>query len=193
MTLRVSGKNLDIGVALRAHIGAALESVIAKYCAEPMRGHVTIEREGSGFRTDCSLHFDSGTFLQVEAEAQDAYASFNKAADRVESRLRRTKRRLRTRNGTAMLRAVADDQGVLEADANAPEAAAEGTPLVIAEPVASLKKMSVSSAVKVLDAGNAPVVTFRHAGDGCLNVVYRRPDGHIGWIDTAAWAADSAL
>lgn len=92
MTLRVSGKNLDIGSSLRAYVGNRLDHVAIKYAAEPIGGRVTVEREGSGFRTDCTLHFDQG-IIRVEADAPDAYASFNKAAERVENRLRRMKRR----------------------------------------------------------------------------------------------------
>jgi ribosomal subunit interface protein len=97
MTLRVSGKHLDIGDSLRAYVSIRLDGIIAKYSVEPASGHVTVEREGSGFRTDCIVHLDSGITLQVEAEAADAYASFNKAADRIENRLRRLKRRSRDR------------------------------------------------------------------------------------------------
>jgi ribosomal subunit interface protein len=99
MTLRVSGKNIDIGESLRTYAGARLDQVILKFSAEPTGGHVTIEREGAGFRTDCTLHLDSGLTLQAQAEAPDAYSSFDKAASRIENRLRRCKRRLKARAG----------------------------------------------------------------------------------------------
>src|SRR5260370_22835571 len=95
MTLRISGKNLDIGESLRSHIGARIDFIVAKFSADLTGGHVTMEREGSGFRTDCTLYLDSGLILQVDADALEPYASFNIAADRVEKRLRRYKRRLR--------------------------------------------------------------------------------------------------
>ncbi len=196
MTLRVSGKNLDIGESLRTYVGTRLDGVVAKYSAEPTSGHVTIEREGSGFRTDCTLHLDSGIMLQVEAEAQDAYASFNKAADRIENRLRRSKRRSRDRaSGTANSHRMSEDEGgvAIEADWAESEFAGERNPLVIAESFATLKEMSVSGAVKELDVTNVPVVIFRHAGDGRTNIVYRRADGNIGWINTASSAESSAL
>jgi ribosomal subunit interface protein len=187
MTLRVSGKNLDIGESLRTHVETRVDLVISKFSAGLTNGHVTIEREGSGFRTDCTLHLVSGALLQVEAEAQDAYASFNLAADRIENRLRRHKGKLKDRAG-----ADADARG----SANRPAASARSSatdieeaqdmgPIVIAESIAELKEMSVSSAVKELDVTHAHVVIFRHAGDGRPNIVYRRPDGNIGWIDPA--------
>ncbi len=198
MTLRVSGKNLDIGESLRTYVGSRLDSVVTKYSAEPTSGHVTVEREGSGFRTDCILRFDAGIILQVEAEAQDAYASFNKAADRIEKRLRRLKRRLHDRGGSQTQRLSIDEatqalNGAIDRDFAEPEFTAERNPLVIAEPFASLKEMSVSGAVKELDVSNAPVVVFRHAGDGRTNIVYRRLDGNIGWIETAAASENAAL
>ncbi len=92
MTLRVSGKNIDIGASLRTYVDARLDLVVSEICGgEPTGGHVTIEREGSGFRTDCTLHLDTGITLQAEGEASDAYTSFNKAADRIENRLRPAK------------------------------------------------------------------------------------------------------
>lgn len=202
MGLRVSGKNLDIGESLRTYVGLRLDSVTAKYSTEPKSGHVTVEREGSGFRTDCILRFDDGIILQVEAAAQDAYASFNKAADRIEKRLRRLKRRLHDRGSSQAHRFVGGDaaaelkgaanravngtmNGAADPESANSEFSAERNPLVIAEPFASLKEMSVSGAVKALDDSDAPVLVFRHAGDGRTHIVYRRPDGNIGWIETA--------
>lgn len=193
MTLRVSGKHLDIGGSLRTYVGTRLDGVVAKYSAEPTSGHVTIEREGPGFRTDCILHLESGITLQVEAEALDAYASFNKAADRIENRLRRLKRRSRDRaTGPADAHREAIEQLSIESDATASEIAGERNPLVIAESFATLKEMSVSGAVKELDLANVPVVIFRHASDGRANIVYRRADGNIGWIDTASSSESSS-
>jgi len=192
MTLRVSGKNLDIGESLRTYVGARLSGVVSKYSAEPAKGHVTVDREGSGFRTDCTLHLDSGIVLQVEADAQDAYASFNKAADRIEKRLRRLKRRSRDRSysGSQTLRSDQGDatlelEAAIDHEPIEPKSTGEKTPLVIAEPPGRLKEMSVSGAVRELDVSDAPFIVFRCAGDGHTNVVYRRADGNIGWIDAA--------
>jgi ribosomal subunit interface protein len=193
MTLRVSGKNLDIGESLRTYVGVRLNGVVSKYSAEPASGHVTVDREGSGFRTDCTLHLDSGIILKVEADALDAYASFNKAADRIEKRLRRLKRRSRDRvaMGSQLSRARKTNDGLelapaIQSEFDGSEVVEERMPLVIAESFARLKEMSVSGAVMELDGGAAPVVIFRHAGDGRTNIVYRRADGNIGWIEAAS-------
>jgi len=98
MALRVSGKNLSIGESLRSYVQARIDATIAKYSTGASRqeavGHVTIEPVGSGYRADCTLYLESGTILQAEAEAHEPYASFDRAADRIEKRLRRFKERL---------------------------------------------------------------------------------------------------
>lgn len=192
MTLRVSGKNLDIGESLRIHVGSRIDGVIAKYAAGPTNGHVTVEREGSGFRTDCSLHLNSGISIQAEAEALDAYESFNKAADRIEKRLQRLRRRARDRVSSGPTRMMAQPRPTTKEtgqDAAAPHAMSAEPPLVIAETIAGLKLMSVSQAVATLDAGEASFVIFRHAGCDRPHIVYRRGDGHIGWIDPTEGAS----
>ena len=194
MTLRVSGKNLDIGESLRAHVGMRIDGVVAKYSTGLTNGHVTIEREGSGFRTDCTLHLDLGGILQVEAEAQEPYASFNIAADRIEKRLRRYKDKLKCRTSvgvtvpshveTGLAEATDDSAFAVVPVADMENGVASG-PVVIVELFDGFKEMSVSTAVKELDITNSHVVIFRHAGDERPNIVYRRADGNIGWIDLA--------
>lgn len=194
MTLRVSGKNINIGESLRTYVGARIDLVTLKYSAEPTGGHVTIEREGSGFRTDCTLHLDSGLTLQAEAEAQDAYSSFNKAADRIENRLRRCKRRVKDRaSGPITARHSGDGESVAAIEPVDFGGSDDANPLVIAESLSDLREMSVSAAIGELDESNAPVVIFRRAGDGRINIVYRRADGNIGWIDPAPSSRASSL
>jgi ribosomal subunit interface protein len=94
MTLRVSGKNFEIGEAFRTHIAARIDSALAKYRAGQAAGHVTIEPEGPGFRADCTLHLMSGTTLQADAKAHEPYACFNRAADLIENQIRRHRERL---------------------------------------------------------------------------------------------------
>ena len=195
MTLRVSGKNLDIGESRRSHVMERIEFVASKYSASFTNGHVTIGREGSGFHADCCLRLDSGTMLQVAATAQDAYASVNLAAERIESRLRRHKGNLRRhklmRDRMAERVAAASAEDRPSAAPSGPGEDATGgvamgsVPIVIAESLDGLKEMSVSHAVKELDVTRGHVVVFRHSGDGRPNIVYRRSDGNIGWIDPA--------
>ena len=189
MVLRVSGKNLDIGAALREHVQARIEALAQRYDAGTITGHVTVGPDGPGYRTDCILHLTSGMSLQAEAKAQEVYASFDLAADRVEKRLRRYRRRLKDRHSAPNGAGPADADGVLMARyvIEAPDEDGEETkdfnPVVVAETAERLKTLSVASAVAELDLTGAPVVVFKHAGHGRVNLVYRRSDGNIGWVD----------
>ena len=194
MPLRVSGKNIKVGEALRGRINARLAEAMAKYFDGGFSGHVTIGRDGFGFRTECVVHLDSGVVLEAQALAADAYASADQAAIRIETRLRRYKRRRKDRQGAR------DDGRARDRDAHerdpidapgptdavpASDVSAESNPAIIAiaESVAALKRLSVSEAVMELDVTGTSVLVFRHAGHGRVNLVYRRADGHIGWID----------
>jgi ribosomal subunit interface protein len=192
MTLRVSGKNLDIGEAFRAHIEARIDSTLAKYRAGPAAGHVTIEPEGPGFRADCTLHLMSGVTLQSDAKAHEPYASFNRAADLIENQIRRHRERLLDHHASAAADGKTKPEQFLgEKASGAPRIeppAEQGEtldlhPAVIAEPLSGVKQMTISGAALELDSTNAQVGVFRRASDGRTNVVYRRPDGNIGWID----------
>lgn len=189
MTLRISGKNMDIGDALRTQVEGRVAAAIAKYFDGSVTGHVTIEPEGSGYRTDCVLHLASGVTLESSGVAQDAYGAFDQTAHRIEKRLRRHKRRLRDytqSNGKAsdMMHA---GYSVIEApvddEQDEYDGAGEFHPVVIHESVKALHRLSVSEAVIELDLTGAPCLVFQHAGSGRANIVYRRTDGAIGWID----------
>lgn len=194
MGLRVSGKNLDIGEALRAQIEERLSQAITKYLERGSHaGHVTVSKEGTGFRTYAVLHLSSGVTIEAHASAHDAYASFSETAERIEKRLRRHKRRLRDHHGAPVNGRAAPEampSYVLEPLSDeVVEADGDFHPVIVAENTASLHELSVSDAVMELDMTGSPVVVFRHAGHGRVNVVYRRRDGSIGWIDPPAEAA----
>jgi ribosome hibernation promoting factor len=183
MSLRISGKNVDIGDALRGHIDTRIEDAVNKYFDGGHAGHVTLEREGSGFKTDCAIHLDTGIVLQAAGRASDAHASFDQAADRIEKRLRRYKRRLKDRHQVRRGEPVQATSYVLADFADDEEVADDYNPTIIAEETTHLETLTVGGAVVAMDLTDAPVVVFRHAGHGGINVVYRRSDGHIGWID----------
>jgi len=185
MAFRVSGKNIDIGEALRQRVSQRIAEAVGKYFDGGYSGHATVEPDGFGFRTECAIHLDSGITLQAEARAADAYASADQAATRVEKRLRRYKRRLKERPSGR------PDSGpetaavsyVIEAPQEADDEVVDFNPVIIAESTTALKRLSVSEAVMELDLTGMTAMVFRHAGHGRINVIYRRPDGHIGWID----------
>jgi putative sigma-54 modulation protein len=186
MPFRISGKNLDVGDALRTRINERVIEALGKYFDGGYSGHVTIEKEGFGFRTECAVHLDSRITLHAEGMAADAYASADQAAIRIEKRLRRYHRRLKDHqpnrvDGHAPVDAPSYVIASPEHDSD--HEMSEFTPVIIAESTTLLKWLSVSEAVMELDFTGAPVVIFRHAGNGRVNVVYRRCDGHVGWID----------
>jgi ribosomal subunit interface protein len=189
MPFRVSGKNLDVGETLRQRINERIAEAMDKYFDGGYSGHVTVAREGFGFRTECAIHLDSKVTLHAEGRAADAYASADQAALRVEKRLRRYHRRLKDhRSDRSDGRAAVDAASyVIAAPEHESEAELDGfTPVIIAESTTKLKQLSVSDAVMELDMTGAPVLVFRHAAHGGISVVYRRPDGHFGWIDAPA-------
>ena len=186
MTLRVSGKNLAIGEALRLHVHTRIDGVVAKYHAGSPTGHVTIEPEGSGYRADCTLFLKHGITLQVEAIAQEPYTSFDKAADRIERRLRDHRKRLTGRHGDGAgeMLDVRDPEPLFATPPDALDEPDEETfPVVVAEHPSGFKEMAVAGAVRELDTAACGVVIFRVPETKRINFVYRRADGNIGWID----------
>src|SRR5271156_97806 len=188
MTLRVSGKNLDIGEALRQHVLEKIEATVTRYFNGSVAGHVVMTREGSGFRSDCTLRLSSGLNLHAEGRAHEPYLCFEQAADKIETRLRRYKTRIKGHTGAAAAHARGKVANYLiESPPDEDEEPAEGfNPVVVAEGTDELKSLSVAFAVAELDLSGAPVVVFQHAGSGRVNVVYRRRDGAIGWLDPQA-------
>ncbi|MVA96887.1 ribosome-associated translation inhibitor RaiA [Nitratireductor sp. CAU 1489] len=194
MSLRISGKQMEIGDAFRARIDDRIAEAVNKYFDGGFSGRVTVEKTGSRFAADCMLHLDTGMTLQAEGRAQDPQAAFDAAADRVEKRLRRYKRRLKSHQGAPEEAAWTDIAytimaPVAEEDEEVPE---DFAPAVVAESSLALKTMSVASAVIELDTKDSPVYVFRNAGTDAVNIVYRREDGNIGWIDPSTVSGNGA-
>ncbi|MEA2889984.1 MAG: hypothetical protein QOI05_777 [Bradyrhizobium sp.] len=197
MTVRVSGKSISVGEALRGRVSERTEEVLRKYFDGNYSGHVTLSKDGFGFRTDCALHLDSGITLEAESNAADAYASADQALLQIEKRLRRYKSRLKDRSerkAHAAAAAMAEIDApmldapsyVIEAPASDGEDETAYNAVIIAEATTSLKRLSVSEAVMELDLTGAPVIVFQHGSSGRVNIIYRRPDGNIGWVDPPA-------
>lgn len=198
MQVQVSGKHVDVGEALRMRVSDEVLSTIGKYFERGGDADVIVSRDGHGFRVDCRIVLASGQALQSHGLGGDAHSAFAQAMQKVETRIRRYKRRLKSHTtGHAakqhetealyvVLRAPGDDEddGLDDLDEFAGESA-EGRSggMVIAETQASVKTMTVSMAVMELDLTESQTIVFRNAAHGGLSVVYRRPDGNIGWID----------
>jgi len=186
MQIQVVSKGIDVSSALRERITDRISEATEKYFGRPGDAFVTIARDGHGFRVDCTLHLPSGALLRTHGEKDDAYVAAEQSLDRLEKRLRRYKsrredsKRGRSHEETALftLQAPAIDE-----DMDEPPATADEEPLVVAETTAELARMTVKDAVTELMDTNAPSLVFRNDAHGGLSVIYRRPDGHIGWID----------
>ena len=187
MQLVVNGKQMDVGDALRSHIEKKLRAGVAKYFDSAIDAKVVVSRHRHGFRTDCSVHVGSGINVQGHGEADDAYASVDSATDRIEKRLRRFKRRLRdhrkTRSGKSVKAPLfiiaAEDEDKKESQ-EPPETDA---PVIVAEEATSIESLTVGEAVMRMTLADDPVLVFSNSAHGGLNVVFKRPDGNIGWID----------
>jgi ribosomal subunit interface protein len=193
MRVQVSGRHVNVGEALRTRIGDDLAASVGRYFERGGDADVVISRDGHGFRADCALALANGQTLQSHGVADDAPAAFVQALEKIETRLRRFKRRLKSHAPAAnakaaetaslyVLKAPADedeDSGAWdESGSDSPPAA-----MIIAETEMSLRTMTVSMAVMELDLIETQTIVFRNAAHGGLSVVYRRPDGNIGWID----------
>ncbi len=187
MQITVTGKQLDVGDSLREHIEGRLVDAVAKYFEQALEASVvfSVSAKGRLIRADISVHAGRNIRMQGRAEAADAYAAFDAALERIAKRLRRYKRRLREHRKGATDDALPALKSVIaDYDADrAEEDAADSQPVVIAEMATVIETMTVSEAVMQMDLVETSALMFRNSAHGGLNVVYRRRDGNIGWID----------
>jgi ribosomal subunit interface protein len=190
MALQVTGKNIETSEALQTYVIEKINSILEKYIGPDLGGHVRVEKERGRFHTSCSIRLRTGLMVEAEGEGGDAYASADAAVEHLEKRIRRYKRRLKNhhsgaRNGGDAPEAPARDYIVNLADAAAEQPEKDSGPVIVAEMERVVRELPVSEAVLQLDLTDAPFLLFRNAAHGGLNVVYRRRDGNIGWIDPA--------
>jgi len=188
MNISVSGKNMDTGLAFQTHAETALNSVVEKYFDRAVSGHVTLEKADSGFRVKTRVALSRRMELEATGFAHDAHAALEAAIEHAEKRLRRHKRRLKNHRG-AVTQAEEDDvlpaTMMVYAGADQIEDGAENDdmPAVVAELAYDIEMLTVEQAVMKLELSEAPMLMFRNAAHFGLNVVHRREDGSIGWID----------
>jgi ribosome hibernation promoting factor len=185
MTIQVTGKNLDLGEALRSHVQERIAHTIEKFVGRDTIGHVRIEKEHGEFRTNCSIHLWQGMSLEAHGVAADPYQSADLACERLEKRVRRYKRRLKRHGAESPRKQTSATDYVIQAANEGGEDHDEDNPVIIAEAEMPVHEMAVSDAVMQMDLSDRSVVVFRNASHGQINVVYRRNDGNIGWIDPA--------
>lgn len=192
MQIQITGKHMDLGEALRGRIENGLEAAVSKYFNRAGEARVFVSQHGPFVEVDCNVHLPSGIVLQSTGKAEDPYAALEDSLDKMEKRVRRYKRRLKDHHAIAAgpfpsepaAEAVFQTNGHdVDNDEDVEEAA--DSPLTVAETSVQIRTMAVSEAVMQLELQEVPALMFRNAGHGRLNMVYRRPDGHIGWVDPA--------
>lgn len=191
MHITVSGKQVDVGDALRTYVTEQLGIISGKYFDHALEAQVVFSKARSFFMCDIQMHAGRNIIMRGEGEAQDAHAAFDAAAEHVGKRLRRYRRKVNdhARDQANRERPMAATQYVLSQQEPAKDEATEEETtngihgVVVAEMPAEIETLTVGEAVMRLDLAHVPVLMFRERKSGSLSVVYRRDDGHIGWID----------
>jgi ribosomal subunit interface protein len=194
MQITVSGKQVDLSDALRTRVAEHMDQIATKYFDHALEAQVTFSRARSFFTCDINVHAGRGLTLRGEGEAADAHSAFDDAAEHIAKRLRRYRRRVNehARDLANRARPEAARQYILRQEDETPTAnqrPGESQPTfatVIAEVPAEISRLSVGEAVMRMDLADQQVMMFRNSTTGEFNVIYRRNDGHIGWIDPAA-------
>jgi len=182
MDITVKGKQMDVGDALRTHTEETLTAAVTKYFDRALDANVVYSKVSSGFHVDITVHAGRGVNVHGQGEEGDAYPALDAALDRISKQLRRYHRKLVNHHANAAEESQAGQYSIL-ASHEEEEVDAEAHPTIVAEMPHDISTMSVSEAVMRLDLGNLPVVMFKNGTHGGLNVVYRRVDGNVGWID----------
>lgn len=187
MQLSVKGQQIDVGTALRGHMEESLSRMLGKYFGDAIDARVTLSRTGHNFRAVVSAHVGRNIHLEAHGEADQPYPAFDAAAERLSKRLRRHKQRLRDhhREDSGDQEMVPAQQYILsgEADQDGEWEQQGDQPVVVAEMATDIPSLTVSEAVMRMDLSGQPAMMFRNLAHGGLNMVYRRSDGNIGWID----------
>lgn len=186
MRYQISGKQIDVGDALQTHVKTELGEIVEKYAQRPTEAVVVFSRNAHEYVCEATLHLSTGLTAQAKAHATEVYGAFDACRDKMDKQLRRYKRRLKDHHkerpqpvefGGASAYILAADDG---SDESEPETL---QPIIIAEMETRIPALSAGEAVMQMELAETPVLVFRNERHGGLNVVYRREDGNIGWID----------
>lgn len=186
MRYQISGKHIDIGAALQSHVEQELGGIVGKYAERPTDATVIFSKNGAEFVCETTVHLSTGLTASAKAHAHEIYAAFESCGDKMEKQLRRYKRRLKDHHkdraepvelfGAASYILASDH----EDEHSEPDTL---QPIIVAEMETKIPSLSVGEAVMQMELAGSPVLVFRNEGKGGVNVVYRREDGNIGWID----------
>ena len=180
MSVKISGKHMEMGASLQSHMEKGVEGVAKRYFGELIDAQVTVEKDTQHFSCDIALHVSKHFVVRAKGSDVDAYKAFDSACEKLEKRVGRYKSRLRDSKRGGEDSVIPAAQYVVNTHE---EDEGHDTPLIIAEMTSAVPTLSVGEAVMRMDLSDYPVLMFQNAKHGQLNVVYKRPDGHIGWID----------
>ncbi len=190
MQVIVKGKQMDVGEALTNYVSERLEAGVSKYFDNAIDSQITVSKKNHKYHAECNVHIGSGIDVSASAEHVDAYACIDAMVDKIETQLRRYKRRLKKHHGkerSAFKKAYHAQSYVLAPESEETDTQSSETdewhPIIIAESNADIPDCSVGEAVMRMDLANVPAMMFHNSGSKELNVIYRRDDGNIGWID----------
>jgi ribosomal subunit interface protein len=184
MEITVKGKQMDVGEALRGHVEEQLNQAVTRYFEKAIDATVVFQKSGHQFSVDISVHPGRGLLVQGTGAAADAHQAFDAAMERIGKQLKRYKQRLRDHHkGPADEKVILAQRYVLKPEGEGEEVAAEAHPAIVAEMPSSVATLTVGEAVMRMDLADVSALMFRNSAHGRLNVVYRRTDGNIGWID----------
>lgn len=186
MRIAVQGKQMDVGDSLRTHVEDALKARTEKYFDKAVEGTATISKDKHLFKSDITVHVGKEIHVQGRATANDAYAAVDESLERIAKQLRRYKRRLRDHHRDQdRIEVETAQQYVISGDDDEAVDTVSGKPAIIAEVDTKIQTLAVADAVMRMDLADLPVLVFRNSANGSVNVVYRREDTNIGWIDPA--------
>lgn len=186
MRYQISGKQIDIGEALQTHVKDELNETVKKYAERPTDANVVFSRSASEYTCEATVHLSTGLTAQAKGHAHEIYAAFDACREKMEKQLRRYKRRLKDhhRDRAEPVELFGASSYILASDVDTHEGEPESLqPMIVAEMETKIPSLSVGEAVMQMELTGAPVLVFRNESKNGVNVVYRRDDGNIGWID----------
>ena len=186
MKYQISGKQIDIGEALQQHVRTDLGAVVEKYAERPTSALVVFSKSAHEFVCEATVHLSTGLTAQAKAHATEIYAAFDACAEKMEKQLRRYKRRLKDhhKERPQPVELLEASSYILASNTGSDDSEPDTLqPMIVAEMETKIPSLSVGEAVMQMELAGAPVLVFRNEGKNGLNVVYRRDDGNIGWID----------
>jgi ribosomal subunit interface protein len=186
MRYQITGKQIDIGEALQTHVQTEMGEVFSKYAGRPTDANIVFSKSGHEYVCEAEVHLSTGLTAQAKGKGTEIYAAFDGAAEKMEKQLRRYKRRLKDHHRDRSQPVELSNAGsyILASNNESEEQEPEGAmPMIVAEMETKIPSISVGEAVMQMEIADAPLLVFRNERHSGVNVVYRREDGNIGWID----------